>query len=150
MCRDWVFFAINANWRLRGFGTVDAFDVQQARWQGSSSLVAVAKKNCRRCSRKLEIRIFKFWIKKRTSKNPATKLSQRWKSCAWPSYERAAVSDSISTSSTAQRDYTQALVNKAQALINFDIAQAQLVHDSGLISVDALTSNRLLSKASAK
>ncbi|WP_421020655.1 TolC family protein, partial [Klebsiella pneumoniae] len=26
---------------------------------------------------------------------------------------------------TAQRDYTQALVDKAQAMINFDIAQAQ-------------------------
>ena len=49
---------------------------------------------------------------------------------------------------TAQRDYTQAQVDKAQAIINFDIAQAQLVHDMGLISVDAVTSGRLLTRLS--
>jgi outer membrane protein TolC len=48
---------------------------------------------------------------------------------------------------TAQRDYTQARVDKAQALINFNIAQAQRVHDVGLISTSALTSGRLLSKS---
>ncbi len=39
----------------------------------------------------------------------------------------------------AQRDYTSALIDKAQAIINFDIAEAQLLHDIGLISVDNLT-----------
>ncbi|HEY9755336.1 MAG TPA: TolC family protein [Oculatellaceae cyanobacterium] len=47
---------------------------------------------------------------------------------------------------TAQRDYTTSLIDKAQAIINFNIAQAQLVHDVGMISVDALTSGRLLTK----
>ncbi|MBX9724763.1 MAG: TolC family protein, partial [Candidatus Obscuribacterales bacterium] len=51
---------------------------------------------------------------------------------------------------TGQRDYTQALVDQAQAIINFDIAQAQLVHDMGLISTSSLTSGRLLSKAQLK
>ncbi len=44
----------------------------------------------------------------------------------------------------SQRDFTTALVNKAQAIIQFNIAQAQLVHDIGIITVDNLTSGRLV------
>lgn len=38
----------------------------------------------------------------------------------------------------AQRDYIQALINQAQAIITSNQAQAQLLHDTGLISVDTL------------
>jgi outer membrane protein TolC len=46
----------------------------------------------------------------------------------------------------AQRDFTTALVNKADAIIQFNIAQAQLVHDVGIITVDSLTSGRLVGR----
>jgi outer membrane protein TolC len=39
----------------------------------------------------------------------------------------------------AQRDYIQALINQAQAIIASNQAQAQLLHDTGMISVDTLT-----------
>ncbi len=39
----------------------------------------------------------------------------------------------------AQQDYTNALIIKAQAIINYNVAQAQLVHDVGLTSVETLT-----------
>jgi OMF family outer membrane factor len=39
----------------------------------------------------------------------------------------------------AQQDYTSSLIEKARAIANFNIAQAQLLHDIGLISVDSLT-----------
>lgn len=39
----------------------------------------------------------------------------------------------------AQRDYITALVNQAQAIIASNQAQAQLLHDTGVISVDTLT-----------
>jgi outer membrane protein TolC len=48
----------------------------------------------------------------------------------------------------SQRDFTTALVNKAQAIIQFNIAQAQLLHDIGLITVDTLTSGRLVKRDS--
>jgi outer membrane protein TolC len=48
----------------------------------------------------------------------------------------------------SQRDFTTALVNKAQAIIQFNIAQAQLLHDMGLITVDTLTSGRLVKRDS--
>lgn len=38
----------------------------------------------------------------------------------------------------AQRDYITALITQAQAIINHNIAQAQLLRDTGLISVDTL------------
>lgn len=39
----------------------------------------------------------------------------------------------------AQRDYVTALTTHAQAVINYNVAQAQLLRDTGLISVDKLT-----------
>lgn len=39
----------------------------------------------------------------------------------------------------AQRDYIQALITQAQAIIASNQAQAQLIHDTGVISVDTLT-----------
>jgi len=44
----------------------------------------------------------------------------------------------------AQRDFITALVQKANAIIQFNIAQAQLLHDIGVISVDTITSGRLV------
>jgi outer membrane protein TolC len=41
----------------------------------------------------------------------------------------------------AQRDYVNALVTQAQALITSNIAQAQMLHDTGAVSIDALTSD---------
>ncbi len=43
-----------------------------------------------------------------------------------------------------QRDFTNALVNKADAIITFNIAQAQLLRDIGLIGRSTLTSGRLV------
>jgi outer membrane protein TolC len=39
----------------------------------------------------------------------------------------------------AQRDYISALTNQAQAIVNSNLAQAQLLHDMGMISVTTLT-----------
>jgi outer membrane protein len=43
-----------------------------------------------------------------------------------------------------QRDFTTALVNKADAIVAFNIAQAKLLHDIGLIGRQTLTSGRLV------
>lgn len=42
---------------------------------------------------------------------------------------------------TAQRDYINTLVNHAQAIIASNQAQAQLLHDTGAITVESLTKN---------
>jgi outer membrane protein TolC len=46
----------------------------------------------------------------------------------------------------AQRDFTTALINKADAIIQFNIAQCQLLHDIGLVTVDNLTSGHLVGR----
>jgi outer membrane protein TolC len=46
----------------------------------------------------------------------------------------------------AQQAWVQALANKANAIIDFNIAQAQVLHDVGVISVETMTSGRLLRK----
>ena len=38
----------------------------------------------------------------------------------------------------AQRDYINALTTQAQAIVGSNLAQAQLLHDTGLISTDTL------------
>jgi outer membrane protein TolC len=50
----------------------------------------------------------------------------------------------------SQRDWVTALVHKAEAIISFNVAQAQLLRDVGLISVDTLTSGRLLTLDSVR
>ncbi len=47
----------------------------------------------------------------------------------------------------AQRDLTQANIGKAQAISDFNIAQAQLLHNIGLITVDNLSSGHLVTPA---
>lgn len=42
----------------------------------------------------------------------------------------------------AQRDYINALTTQAQAIIAYNVSQAQLLRDTGLISVSALTGER--------
>lgn len=44
----------------------------------------------------------------------------------------------------AQRDYVTALTNQAQAIINYNISQAQLLRDTGQISLETLTHERPL------
>jgi OMF family outer membrane factor len=46
----------------------------------------------------------------------------------------------------AQRDLTTAYIDRAQAIINFNIAQAQLLHDIGLTSIDNITSSKAIDK----
>lgn len=44
----------------------------------------------------------------------------------------------------AQQVWTQSLINKADAILKFNVAQVQLLRDLGIISVDTLTSGRLV------
>lgn len=46
----------------------------------------------------------------------------------------------------AQQAWVQALANKANAIIDFNIAQAQVLRDTGVITVDTMTSGRLVRK----
>lgn len=50
----------------------------------------------------------------------------------------------------AQRDCTSSLVNKANAIIDFNIAQVQLLRDIGVINIERICSGKLLDHPPAK
>jgi outer membrane protein len=139
-------FAINANWRLRGFGTVDSFDIQQARWQARQASLQ-SQKELQTVLMQVRNSYLQILDKEKNIEQAGDEVNSSIEELRLAELRKSSGLGINLDIITAQRDYTQALVDKAQAIINFDIAQAQLVHDTGLISIDALTSNRLLSKA---
>jgi outer membrane protein TolC len=136
---------LNVNWSLGGMGTVDYANLQAARWQArqahlqaNKELVAVLAQTRQSLLRSLD-----------TDRNIEETSNEVASSAEQLRLAQLRFASGLGTNIdiiTAQRDYTQALVSKAEAMINFNIAQAQLLHDMGVISVDALTSGRLLSK----
>ncbi len=142
-------FTINASWRLRGFGTVDGFDVQQARWQARQASLQ-SQKELQTVLTQVRNSYLQILDKEKNIEQAGDEVNSSLEELRLAELRKSSGLGLNLDIITAQRDYTQALVDKAQAIINFDIAQAQLVHDTGLISVEALTSNRLLSKAARK
>ena len=137
--------AINANWRLRGFGIVDSMDVAQARWQARQAGLQSQKELQTICSqvRNSYVQILDKERNVEESSNEVRSSLEELRLAELRKFSGLGLNLDIIT---AQRDYTQARVSKAQAIIDFNIAQAQLLHDLGTISTEALTSGRLLSQ----
>jgi len=142
-------FSVQLNWRLKGFGTVDAFNVQQARWQARQANLQ-AQKELQTVLEQVRNSYLQILDKERNIEESSNEVDSSLEELRLAELRKSSGLGINLDIITAQRDYTQALVDKAQAIVNFNIAQAQLVHDMGLISVNALTSGRLLSKANAQ
>jgi len=138
--------AINANWRLRGAGTVDAFDIQQARWQARQASLN-SQKELQTVLSQVRNSYLQILDKEKNIEEASNEVESSLEELRLAELRKSSGLGINLDIITAQRDYTQARVDKAQAIINFNIAQAQLLHDTGLISVDALTAGRLLSKS---
>jgi outer membrane protein TolC len=139
--------AINANWRLKGAGTVDAFGIQQARWQARQASLN-SQKELQTILSQVRNSYLQILDKEKNIEEASNEVQSSLEELRLAELRKSSGLGINLDIITAQRDYTQARVDKAQAIINFNIAQAQLLHDTGLISVDALTTGRLLSKAS--
>ena len=142
-------FSVQVNWRLKGFGTVDAFNIQQARWQARQANLQ-AQKELQTVLEQVRNSYLQILDKERNIEESSDEVNSSLEELRLAELRKSSGLGINLDIITAQRDYTQALVDKAQAIVNFNIAQAQLVHDMGLISVNALTSGRLLSKANAQ
>ena len=139
-------FSLNVNWKLKGFGTVDAFNVEQARWQARQAGLQ-QKKELQTVLSQVRNAYIQILDKEKNIDETTNEVASALEELRLAELRKANGLGLNLDVITAQRDYTQALVDKAQALINFDIAQAQLIHDMGLISVDALTSGRLITNS---
>jgi len=142
-------FTVNINWRLRGFGTVDTFNVQQAKWQARQTRLQ-AQKELQTVLNQVRNSYLQILDKEQNIEEASNEVESSLEELRLAQLRKINGLGINLDVITAQRDYTQALIDKAQALINFDIAQAQLLHDMGLISIDALTNGKLLSKSRAK
>jgi outer membrane protein TolC len=136
---------LNVNWQLGGMGTIDSANVQVARWQARQAHLQ-ANKELVTILAQARTSLLQSLDTERNIDEAANEVAS---SAEELRLARLRFSSGLGTNLdiiTAQRDYTQALIDKAKAIINFNIAQAQLLHDIGVISVDGLTSGRLLTK----
>lgn len=138
-------FSVNANWRLKGLATTDAMEVVRAKWEARQAALQSQKELQTVCSQ-VRNSYLKILDKERNISEATNEVIS--------SAEELRLAELRKTSGlglnldiiTAQRDYTQARVSKAQAIIDYNIAQVQLLHDTGQISIAALTSGRMLNK----
>ncbi|PWU01558.1 MAG: hypothetical protein C5B53_02690 [Candidatus Melainabacteria bacterium] len=136
---------LNVNWSLGGMGTVDYANLQAARWQArqahlqaNKELVAVLAQTRQSLLRSLD--------SERNIEETGNQVASTAEQLRLAQLRFASGLGTNIDIITAQRDWTQARVSKAEAIINFNIAQAQLLHDMGVISVDSLASGRMLTK----
>ena len=138
-------FSVSVDWRLKGFGTVDAFNVQQARWLAHQQNLE-SEKELQTILAQVRNSFVQVLDKEKNIEEASNETDSALEELRLAELRKSSGLGLNLDIITAQRDYTQAQVDKAQAIINFDIAQAQLVHDMGLISIDAVTSGRLLTR----
>jgi outer membrane protein TolC len=131
------------NWGFTGLGVPNLGNIQSARWlarqvtlQGNQQLLAVMQQvrtsylNSQTAERLIDV-----------SSKAVVSSSEQLR------LARVRLANGVGTNIDvlqAQQVWVQALVNKASAIIQYNNAQVQLLHDLGLISVDTLTSGRLI------
>lgn len=136
---------LGVNWTLGNLGLSDTANIQTARWQARQALIKANKQ------------FVDVFEQVRTSYadtlTAEQKIDQTNEQVASAKEElrlaRLRLDTGLGTNLdvlTAQRDLTQAFIDQAQAVINFNQTQVDLAHDIGLISVDTLTSGLLISK----
>lgn len=126
------------NWGLGALGTTDLANIQGARWQARQAAIQ-AKQSFQSVFEQV-----------RTAYDQSLAADKRIEHA---SIQNAAAEQELVIAKkrmeagiglnidvlNAQRDLTQAQINKAQAIIDFNIAQAQLLHNIGLITIETLT-----------
>jgi outer membrane protein TolC len=137
-------FAVNINWRLRGMGIVDSMDTAQARWQARQATLQAQKELQTICGQ-VRNSYVRSLDKERNVEESSNEVQSALEELRLAELRKSSGLGLNLDIITAQRDYTQARVSQAQAIIDFNIAQAQLLHDVGVISTESLTSHKVLS-----
>jgi outer membrane protein TolC len=138
---------LGVTWKFNGLGTAALTDAGAARWRARQALIDANKQ------------FIDVFQQVRNSYNECftaeSAIEETTNEVASASEElrlaRLRLDTGLGTNLdvlTAQRDLTQARLDKAQTIVNFNTAQVQLVHDIGLSSVDSFTSGRLITSSS--
>ncbi len=139
-------FSVNANWRLPGLATVDSMSTVRAKWEARQAALQSQKELQTVCS---EVRNSYLQIldKERNILEATDEVNSSAEQLRLAELRKASGLGLNLDIISAQRDYTQARVSKAQAIIDYNVAQAKLLHDTGLISIAGLTSGTMLNKS---
>lgn len=129
---------LSVNWTLGRLGTTDLANIQRSRWQARQTAIQAKQ-------------IFNDVFEQvRTAYDQSLAADKRIEHA---SVQIAAAEEELRLAKkrmqagiglnidvlNAQRDLTQASINKARAIVDFNDAQVQLVHDIGLISIASLS-----------
>jgi outer membrane protein TolC len=131
------------DWNFEGAGTVAAANIQSSR--------ALARRALLESNQQLMLVLQQVRDSYLTSQTAERQIEVATKEVISAAEElrlaRVRLANGVGTNIdviNGQRDFTSALVNKADAIIAFNIAQAQLLRDIGLIGRQTLTSGRLV------
>lgn len=129
----------SVNWRLGSLGTTDLANIQRARWQARQATVQ-AKQIFQSVFEQVHIAYDQsLAADSRIERASAQIMAAEEELRIAQKRMQAGLGLNIDVLN-AQRDLTQAAINKVRAIVDFNVAQVQLLHDVGLISVNTLTS----------
>lgn len=125
------------NWNFTGMGTVDYGNIQSARAQSRQAMLELNKK-LNTVTNEVRQSYLKTLSTYRKLEETMAKVESSAEELRLAQLRyQYGVGKNIDVLK-AQEDFTSALVENAQAMINFNISQAQLLRDTGIISVDRL------------
>jgi outer membrane protein TolC len=127
------------NWKLSSLGTTDMANVQTARYLARQRLLE-ANKELVTVLDQVRSSLLKSLQAERNITETTAEVASATEELR---LARLRFENGLGTNIdiiNAQRDLTTAYIDRAQAVINFNVSQAQLLHDIGLTSVDNLTS----------
>lgn len=131
------------NWQLKGMGTTAATNIAQARWQARQAML-----QANRVFLNVAEQVRNSYNETTTAERAIYEATDEVVSAQEElRLARLRMDNGLGTNLevlTAQRDLTQARVDQALALVRYNKSQTQLLHDIGLISVDNITSGRVL------
>lgn len=136
----------NVKWTFGNLGVSDVANINSARWQARDALIQANKEFLNVFDQVRTSYANTLTAEQKIEQTNEEEMSAREEL----RLARLRLDTGLGTNLdvlTAQRDLTQAYIDQAQAVINFNQTQVQLVHDIGRINVDNLTSGRLISKA---
>lgn len=131
------------SWTLGGLGTTDTANIQAARWQARDAVLQAKEKFQSVFQQVRTAYDQSLCAEARVNRADSQITAAEEELRIAVKRKQAGVGLSIDVLN-AQRDLTQARINKARALVDFNSAQDQLLHDIGLISVETLTHGRTI------
>jgi outer membrane protein TolC len=131
---------INVEWKLGGMGTIDAANVQSAKWQARKAQLEFNQELAKIYQEVREAYLDSLEAENEISQTTDTVNSSRQQLDVANDRLQQGVGTDIDAVN-AQRDYTSALVDKANAIVKYNVAQADLLKAIGRISTSSLTSS---------